>query len=200
MYTGTFTFMPADKNWIYDPTQNPYHNCPAHHQFDVNLVSWRLEISEVELTYDDTSNDMIIDGHTLPCYFADGFCKPTTKTPFTLVWFNDDYCLIFTLQDFIGRMTKIGDRYWIETDSFVHSPHSIKPKQLLVSKVQNIPMVMLLIHNIQITKVFQDLKFFIQHKPFAVNQTLFILHNTLIFLLPTLKVSICIQDNPILIP
>ena len=44
-YTGTFTFMPADKNWIFDPTQNPYHNCPAHHQFEVNLVSWRLEIS-----------------------------------------------------------------------------------------------------------------------------------------------------------
>ena len=53
MYPGTFTFMPADKNWIYDPTQNPYHNGPAHHQFEVNLVSWRLEISEVELTYDE---------------------------------------------------------------------------------------------------------------------------------------------------
>ena len=64
---------------------------------------------------------MIIDGHTLPCYFADGFCTPTTKTLFTLVWFSDDFCLIFTLQDFIGRMTKIDDRYWIETDSFVHS-------------------------------------------------------------------------------
>ena len=71
---------------------------------------------------------MIIDGHTKPCYFADGFCKPTTKTPFTLAWFIDDYCLLFTLQDFIGRMTKIEDRYWIETDSVVHSPHSIKPK------------------------------------------------------------------------
>ena len=47
MYTATFTFMPADKNWIYDPTQNCYHNCPAHHQFEVNLVSWRLEIFEV---------------------------------------------------------------------------------------------------------------------------------------------------------
>ena len=56
MYTGTFTFLPLDKNWIYDPSQNPYHNCPAHHQFEVNLVSWRLEISEVELTYDDTAN------------------------------------------------------------------------------------------------------------------------------------------------
>ena len=128
MYTGTFTFMPADKNWINDPTQNPYHNCPAHHQFEVNLVSWRLEISKVEHTYDDTSNDMIKDGQTLPCYFADGFCKRTTKTPFTLVWFNNDYCFLFKLKDFIGRMTKIDDRYWIETDSYVHSPHSIKPK------------------------------------------------------------------------
>ena len=83
--------MPADKNWIYDPLRNPHHNCPSHHQFEVNLVSWRLAISEIELTYVDTQNVMIIDGHTLPCYFADGFCKPTTKTPYTLVWFRNDF-------------------------------------------------------------------------------------------------------------
>ena len=118
--------MPADKNWIYDPNKNPYHNCPAHHQFEVNLVSWRLEISEKELTYDDTENVIIIDSHALPCYFADGFCKPTTRTLFTLVWFSDCFCLIFTLQDFLGRMTKIEDRYWIGTDSSVHSSHSTK--------------------------------------------------------------------------
>ena len=64
---------------------------------------------------------MVIDGHALPCYFADGFCTPTTKTPFTLVWFSDDFCLVFTLQDFVGRMTKMDDRYWFETDSFIHS-------------------------------------------------------------------------------
>ena len=51
--------MPADKNWIYDPTRNPYHNCPNHYQFEGNLVSWRLENSEVELTYDETENVMI---------------------------------------------------------------------------------------------------------------------------------------------
>ena len=67
MYTGTFTFMPSDNNWIYNPTQNPFYNCPAHHQFEVSLVSWRLEISEVEHTYDDTAIVMIIYGHTLPC-------------------------------------------------------------------------------------------------------------------------------------
>ena len=75
---------------------------------------------------------MIIHVHTLPCYFADGFCKPTTKTSFTLVWFSEGFCLLFTLQDFLGRMTRIEDQYWIETDSFVHSPLSKNPKQHLV--------------------------------------------------------------------
>ena len=93
MYTGTFTFKPADKDWIYDdPSKDPYHNCPAHHQFLVNLGSWRLKVSERELTYDDTENVMIFDGHNLPCYFADGFCKPTSKTPFLLLF---DLAMIF---------------------------------------------------------------------------------------------------------
>ena len=63
---------------------------------------------------------MIIDGYTL--------CKPNIKTPFTLVWFRDDFCLILISQDFFGRLTKIQDRYWIETDSFVHCSHSTKPE------------------------------------------------------------------------
>ena len=119
--------MPADKNWIYDPLCNPYQNCPAHHQFEVNLVSWRLAISDIELTYDDTQNFMIIDGYTLPRYFSDGFCKTTTKTPNTLVWFSDAFRLIFTLQDSIGHVTKNKDCYWIETDSFVDSSIPKKP-------------------------------------------------------------------------
>ena len=183
MYRGTFIFMPADKGWIYDPTRNPYHNCPAHHQFEVNLVSWRREVSEIEITNDDTENVMIIDGHTLPCYFADGFCKQTTKTPFNLVWFSEDRCLIFTLQDFLGRMTKIEDRYWIETDSFVYCPHSIKPKTTSGIKGTEHPYVYVLIPNILITQVFHVLKYILQLKRSVVNQTHFILHNIQIFLL-----------------
>ena len=93
---------------------------------------------------------MIIDGHTLPCYFADGFCIPTTKTPFTLVWFSDDFCLFFTLQDFIGRMTKLQDSYWIETDSFVHSSHSTNPETTSGIKGTIQPHL----HQTQITGVF----------------------------------------------
>ena len=59
--------------------------CPAHYQFEVSLVSWQLQVSEVDVTYDDTKIVMIIDGHTLSCSFADGFRRPTTKTLYTLV-------------------------------------------------------------------------------------------------------------------
>ena len=90
MCTCTFTFMPADKDWIYDPSKNRYYNCPAHHQF-VNFVSWRLEVSEIELTYDDTGIIMTFDGHDLPCNFTDGFCERITRNPSTLVWFSNNF-------------------------------------------------------------------------------------------------------------
>ena len=44
----------------------------------------------------------------------------------SLVCFGDDFCLIFTVPDFVGPMTKIDDRYWIEADSFIHSSLPIK--------------------------------------------------------------------------
>ena len=124
---------------------------------------------------------MIIDGHTLPCYFADGFCKPTTKTPFTLVWFSDDFCLIFSLQDFIGRMTKIDNRYWIETDCFVHSatPKNLPP--LMESRVLLIVISVLLILKLHITQVFLVLKSFLMHIPFVENLNFCILLNILTF-------------------
>ena len=101
---------------------------------------------------------MNFDGHNIPCYLADGFYKPTTRTPFTLVLSSHDICLIFTLQDFFGRMTKIEDRYWIETDSFVHSLRPTKPN--LVSKEHHTLMYMLHTHKISIILVFYALKSF----------------------------------------
>ena len=66
----------------------------------------------------------------LPCYQSDGFCKPTTRTPYTLKWFDEKFCLIFRLQEFIGRMTRIKDRYWIETDNFAESSNITQNLQI----------------------------------------------------------------------
>ena len=194
MYTDTFTYIPADKSWIYDPKTNPFHNCSAHNQFELNLLSCRLSVSEVEVTNDDTESLMVIDEHALLCYFADGFCKLTTKTRFTLVWFSDDFCLILTLRVFVGRMTTINDRYWNETDSFphsslpnktdtssgikgasfpyIHAPHTQNPHNPSLSRFELFP------H----TQTFCDLN-------------LFILHNIQIFWILIKRVSTCIQDN-----
>ena len=64
---------------------------------------------------------MIHDGYILSCYHSDGFCKPTTRTPYTLTCFDEKVWLKFRLQEFIGRMTRIKYRYWIETDNFIES-------------------------------------------------------------------------------
>ena len=72
---------------------------------------------------------MIHDGYILPCYHSGGFCKPTTRTPYKLTWLHEKFRLIFRLQEFIGRMTRIKDRYWIETDNFIDSSNITKHLQ-----------------------------------------------------------------------
>ena len=82
-------------------------------------------------------------------------------------------------------MTKIEDRYWIETDSFVHSSISKKSATIMVLKVLLILMSMLHMHKTHITQVFHALKYFLMLKLFVVNLNFYILLNTLIFLLYT---------------
>ena len=48
------------------------------------------------------------------------------QTPYILTWFDEKLCLIFRLQEFIGRMTRNKDRYWIETDNFIDSSNITK--------------------------------------------------------------------------
>ena len=57
----------------------------------------------------------------IPCYHSDGFCKPTTRSPYTLKQFDEKFFLTFRLQEFIGRTTRVKDRYWIETNNFIES-------------------------------------------------------------------------------
>ena len=86
----------------------------------------------------------------LPCYLSDGFCKPTTKTPYTLIWFDEKFCLIFRLQEFIGRMTRIKDRYWIETDNFIESSNitqNLQNEGIHETKYPNVKTPQSTVHN-----------------------------------------------------
>ena len=98
--------------------------CNDRYEYFIENDSWSLIIREVELTYDDKRNTLIYDGHTLPCLHDDGFCHPTILTPYTIVWFPDDLCLLFSVHYFIGRMSKIGNRYWLETERFFNESYT----------------------------------------------------------------------------
>ena len=120
-HIGTFVFDENYPDWMVNVTQNTYSRCRSDREHLITRQSWKLRIVHTAIDYDDKNNQLIHDGHILPCYHSDGICKPTTKTPYTLTWFDEKFCLIFQLQEFIGRMTRIKDRYWIETDTFIET-------------------------------------------------------------------------------
>ena len=115
------TIVLIKNKWIPNKDENPYSKCPGGNEQRIQVDDWHVNIREVTLTYDDKQNKMIYNGHTLPCTHADGFCQPTSITPYAIVWFPEDLCLMFKIHRFIGRMTKLCDRYWIETSQFFNA-------------------------------------------------------------------------------
>ena len=120
-HIGMFEYNEHYQDWIVNFTHNSYSRCKSDREHLITRKIWKLRITNAELTYDDKNNQMIHNRYILPCYHSDGFCKPTTSTPYTLTWFDENFCLIFRLQEFNGRMTKNKDRYWIETDNLIKS-------------------------------------------------------------------------------
>ena len=43
--------------------------------------SWPFIFEEISLDSDDELDKLILEGHTLPCLYTDGFCKVTLKYP-----------------------------------------------------------------------------------------------------------------------
>ena len=109
-HIGTFLYDEHYQDWIVNFTQNYYSRYRSDEEQLLTRQSWKLRITNAEITYDDKNNQMIHDGYLLLCYHSDGFCKPTTRTPCILTWFDEKFCLMFLLEEFIGRMTRIKDR------------------------------------------------------------------------------------------
>ena len=90
-HIGTFVYDEHYQDWIVNFTQNYYSRCRSDREHLITRQSWKLRITNAEITYDDKNNQMIHDGYILPCSHSDGFCKPTTKTPYILTWFDEKF-------------------------------------------------------------------------------------------------------------
>ena len=89
----------------------------------------KKELVFKKITFDDKDNKLIYHGQSLPCLHDFGFCKHLVLTPFIIVWFPEELCLIFSNHNFIGRMFKLNNRYWLETEHFCNNNNSNFPSE-----------------------------------------------------------------------
>ena len=80
-HIGTFVYDEHYQDWIVNFTQNYYSRCRSDREHLITRQSWKLRVTNAEITYDDKNNQMIHDGYILPSYHSDGICKRTTRTP-----------------------------------------------------------------------------------------------------------------------
>ena len=73
------------------------------------------------LDYNDKLDEKILEGHTIPCPYSDGFGELKLKHPFIFVWFPKEICLIFHIFVFIERASELNGCYRLETDNFFDS-------------------------------------------------------------------------------
>ena len=120
VHTGVFTYQPNNYEWS-TSSANSKSRCKDDQQNLIDKDSWPIIVEKISLDYDDKVDKLLLDGHTLPCLHSDGFCKPTLKHPFIFVWFPEEICLLFHISDYIGQLSELDNRYWLETDDFFDS-------------------------------------------------------------------------------
>ena len=93
------------------------------------VVPKALDPQEIGITYYYKENKLNYIEHTLPCLHDDDFNKPTMLPFFTVVCFQKDLSLIFSNHSFIGRISKINNRYWLETEHLLNQTKSNPPPE-----------------------------------------------------------------------
>ena len=66
-HIGTFVFDEHYPDWIVNLTQNTYSRCRSDRKHLITRKSWKLRITNAEITYDDKNNQMIHEEDMLPC-------------------------------------------------------------------------------------------------------------------------------------
>ena len=87
------------------------------YEYKIEIGSWALIVREIERTYDHKDNKIFYHEHTLPCLLDDDFCEFIALTPFLIVCFSEELCLILAIHSSIGRMPELSNRYCLETNT-----------------------------------------------------------------------------------
>ena len=115
LHTGMFIYQPINYDWI-TSIANSKLLCLYGQKYLTDRDSCSLIIAEISMDYDAKLDKILLEGHYPPYLFLIIFWKMTPKHPYSIVWFLEKKYLVFHIYDFIGCMSKLIKRYWLETE------------------------------------------------------------------------------------
>ena len=91
---GRSTYGIHDRKWIPHIGIKTLSNCKADTKnsgYQEKIIfDCKIQLEKVQLTRDLKNDTILSQGVCLPCKNNQRYCKPTTRTQATLVWFPDD--------------------------------------------------------------------------------------------------------------
>ena len=115
---GSMVYNPRDHNWIPDPTDNPWANCPGkdpeHEYYVIHTLGWSLQLSNITLTFDVASEHMYYGKVRIKCDMEQGHCPPNYAIKATVIWEPENHCRILGVGRSYARMIKFQKRYFLK--------------------------------------------------------------------------------------
>ena len=115
---GGMVYNPRDHNWIPDPTDNPWANCPGKdpelEYYVIHTLGWSLQLSNITLTFDVASEHMYYGKVRIKCDMERGHCPPNHAIKATVIWESENHCRILGVGRSYARMIKFQKRYFFE--------------------------------------------------------------------------------------
>ena len=81
----------------------------------INIVSWNLGFSEIQVHYIYKQKDLVYNGHVLPCSYKNENCQPTAHFPSWTFLFQIELCFVSFSHQLEAKTTKSKNRFRIES-------------------------------------------------------------------------------------
>ena len=81
---GVWVYNPQSKykTWIPEASQNRHLLCNTKsNEMYINIISWQLKMSKIEIRYDNKQNELVYNGRILPRSYKDEYSEPTAQFP-----------------------------------------------------------------------------------------------------------------------
>ena len=107
-------YNPRNHNWIPNATDNPWANCPGktpeHEYHVIHILRWSLQLTNVTLTFDVSSEHMYYGIVRIKCELKQGHCPRNQVIKARVIWEPENHCRISLCWKITGMYNKISKK------------------------------------------------------------------------------------------